>query len=269
MELILSSYGDSVPSSPGQIISSLCSAIRDVTEGCTCVGTLISEKSKHQVWVPSPTPALQASDRVVSLATLLSEEKPPKKERLKLGVRLASSVLQFHNTQWLQERWGNQDIFLIQGDSSQSCPRLETPVVRQAFPRKPPVADVATAIVNGNLSLFSLGIVLMELWFWKNMDPARLTGPQVNEPPYPRHLELLDRERYREAQNEIPRLIEKAGHLYGGCVQRCLDGLDNTETQLGSKEFDREADLVVLQPLEKNLQCFCDQQLEEIFKKPG
>ena len=367
MVLTLSPYGDSVPSSPEKIISCLCSDIRDVTERCTCVGILISEKCKHKVRVSGPV----SSDKTVSLAELLSQKKPSQRERLKLGVRLASSVLKLQSTGWLQPRWGKQDIFLIQGDSSQSSHSLETPVIRLAFPRgtsvaessvtsvvessvtsvvevpetsvaeapKPPAAEVPetsvaeapeisvaeapvtsvietpvasaevpeppaaevpetsvveapetpaveasellaseplaaeepesptvdaleTAIVNCNLSLLSLGIILMELWFWQDIGTPQVNELQANKPQLCCHLEQLDIERSMKAKRKIPELRSKAGRGYSDCVKRCLDGLDYTENP---KEFMREAHQKVLRPLEKNLKHFCDQELEQIF----
>ena len=280
-----------------------------------------------------------SSDKTVSLAELLSQKKPSKRERLKLGVRLASSVLQFQSTGWLQPRWGKQDIFLIQGDSSQSSHSLETPVIRLAFPpvtsvaeasvpsvietpvasaeppeppaagvpetsvveapetlvtetlgtpvteapetpaaeasellaSEPPAAEepesptvdvLETAMVNCNLSLLSLGIILMELWFWQDMGTPQVNELQANKPQLCCHLEQLDIERSMKAKRKILELKSKAGRGYSDCVKRCLDGLDYTENP---KEFMREAHQKILRPLEKNLKHFCGQELEQIF----
>ena len=162
-----------------QIISCLCStirntAVRNIKEMRTCIGILVSNNIRHRVCVPRASPI---SARILPLAELLSlpNHRPPKKERLKLGVRLASSVLQLHRTKWLQERWGNQDIYLIQGDYSQTKkgPSLEIPVVRQVFTPEHSVPEVSVEshIIGCNLSLFSLGIVLIELWFWRSVEP--------------------------------------------------------------------------------------------------
>ena len=132
-----SSYVESlaVSSISEKIIECFCSTIQEITETQTSVGVLVYNDSKHQVWVPR---APLTSARMLSLAELLSLPEPPMEERLKLAVRLASSVLQFHTSGWLRERWGKQDIYFIQRDSSQSqTPSLDTPVVPQSFTQEP------------------------------------------------------------------------------------------------------------------------------------
>ena len=322
-------------------IACFCSAIQNTTEIGPYIGILASNNSKHRVWVPRE-PVL-TSAKLVSLAELLSHAKPLKRERLKLSVRLASSVLQFHPMGWLQPRWSKQDILLIQAGSFQVRPSLETPVIRQAFPSEPSAAEAPetsaveapepsiveapetsavevpenstveapepsiaeaseisavealatsyveaptvvgpqpqaverpesaavdtptpeTAVVNCNLSLFSLGIVLMELWFWRDIGNSQVNRLQTNK-PNSCHLEELDIERYIEARRRIPELNHKAGRAYGDCVKRCLDGLNHVENP---EEFMREAHQKVLRPLQENLEHFYNQKLEEIFKQ--
>ena len=231
---------------------------------CTCVGVLVSNNSKHQVWAPRAPLALPTSARVVSLAELLSLPEPPRRERLKLGVKLASSVLQFHRTEWLQERWGKQDIYLVQGDISQSSsPSLTTPVVRQAFTPDPPVSEVSieSHVIRCNLSLFSLGIVLIELWFWRSIESF-----QPPNTPYYWSWETSDTAKYVKAQRLIDQLYDDAGGIYGDIVRRCIIGLDHKETQLEDEAFKNEAYLKILQPLEKYLELFCNEPIAKIFE---
>ena len=254
-----------VPSVPEKIIMCFCSAIRDITEIDTFAGVLASKKNKHRVWVPRPP---LTSARVVSLAKLLSLPEPPMRERLKLAVRLASSVLQFHSSGWLQERWGKQDIYLIQGDSSQSSNHnLETPVVNQDLTSEVLTTRDSgeTRIIHCNLSLFSLGIVLIELWFWRSVESFQADTPQADAP------QAGDPEtaRFVTAVRLIQRLNEGAGINYGSSVRRCIHGLDHQELRLENNEFKSEVYLKVLQPLEKNLEVFCGKSLEEIFDKQG
>ena len=256
-----------VPSAPQRIIECLCSTIRNTTEMCACVGVLVGNNSKHQVWAPRAPLATPA--RVVSLAELLSLPEPPKRERLKLGVKLASSVLQFHRTEWLQERWGKQDIYLVQGDICQSSsPSLKTPVVRQAFTPDPPVSEVSieSHVIRCNLSLFSLGIVLIELWFWKSVESFQPDGMQAScGAPWV----TSDTARFLTAQRLIDKLYEDAGDNYGDIVRRCILGLDHKETRLENDGFKNEVYLKVLQPLAQYLGQFCDEPYEEIFERWG
>ena len=243
---------------PEQIIESFCSTIRNITEMCTCAGVLVSNNIKHRVWVPR---APLAHARVVPLAKLLSLSEPPMMERLKLAVRLASSVLQFHTSGWLQEKWGKQDIYLIQRGASQSGnPSLEMPVVLQAFTPEPTVqeASIESRIIRCNLSLFSLGIVLIELWYWKNVESFHAGESQV---------ENLDIARYITVQELIEKFHEVAGIDYSSSVRRCIRGIDHQETQLENNDFKNEVYVKVLQPLEKHLEHFSGKPLGELFKK--
>ena len=257
-----------VPSTPEKIIECFCSTIQTIKEMRTCIGILVGNNSKHQVWAPRAPLAMLTSARTLSLAEMLSLPEPPtRRERLKLGVRLASSVLQFHKTEWLQERWGKQDIYLIQGDSSQSrSPSLETPVVCQAFTPKPSILEASTEsnIISCSLSLFSLGIVLIELWFWRSVESF-----QADKPPTYDSLEDLDTARFITARKLIKSLYGDAGDDYGDIVRRCIHGLDHKETQLENDEFKNEVYLKVLQPLEKHLELFCSESIGKIFKKWG
>lgn len=257
------------PSDSEQIIKCFCSAIRNIAEMRTCVGILISNNSKHQVWVPREPLPILTSARVVPLADLLSLPEPPRRERLKLGVRLASSVLQFHRTEWLQERWGKKDICLIQGNSSQSrSPSLETPVVCQAFPTEPSDLDVSmeSHVFSCDVSLYSLGIVLIELWFWKSVESLQQQAIITNYQE-PQYYCCLDTARLNSAKQLIERVYRDAGDNYGNIVRRCIIGLDHKETQLENDGFKNKVHRKVLRPLEKHLELFCDESLEKIFRR--
>ena len=255
-----SSYVESlaVPSISEKIIECFCSTIQEITETQTNVGVLVYNDSKHQVWVPR---ASLTSARMLSLAELLSLPEPPMKERLKLAVRLASSVLQFHTSGWLRERWGKQDIYFIQRDSSQSqTPSLDTPVVRRSFTQEPSPPETTIKNIFGrcDLNLFSLGIVLIELWFWKSVESFQAEKPLAGD---------SDTIRYMTVREKIEEIQEKAGDQLGGSVRRCICGIDHPETRLEDIEYKKEAYLRVLQPLEKHLEFYCSKSLSEVFQK--
>lgn len=239
------------PPAPRTIIGCFCSAIRSITGICSCIGILLSNNYKHPVWVPRAPPT---SVRAVSLAELLAQSEPPQVERLKLAVRIATSVLQLHTSDWLQERWGAKDIYLVQLDSSQSS--LGTPVIQHDFTSEPSVTK--SSIFCCNLSLFSLGVILIELWFWKSLELLQAGGCQERDP---------DMARYATAAGLIDTVIDRAGAKYGNSVRRCIRGLDHAEPRLENQEFKNKVYLKVLQPLENHLQDFCDKSLEKIFEE--
>ena len=248
-----------IQGAPEHVIECFCSTIQGITGIQTSVGVLVYNDSKHQVWVPR---ASLTSARVEPLAKLLSRPVPPMIERLKLAVRLASSVLQLHTSGWLQERWGKQDIYLIQRDSpeSKNPPSLETPVVYQAFTSKPsPLkTSIESRIILCNASLFSLGIVLIELWFWRSMESFQTDKSQPEDP---------DMARYMAAVGLINQMRDDAGAKYSSSVQRCICGVDHPETQLENNEFKNEAYHKVLWPLQQDLENFCGKPIGKIFEK--
>ncbi|KAF8535411.1 hypothetical protein BDD12DRAFT_893069 [Trichophaea hybrida] len=90
-----------------KIIKNLCTTLVNLDAGssCNCLGLLVDSKQrKHRVWLPRNTYS----------PTYWRNSHPPfspqpipaiktRKERLRLGVKLASSVMQLHDTVWLDE----------------------------------------------------------------------------------------------------------------------------------------------------------------------
>jgi len=90
-------------------IGDLCLAIRQATvqsanvSSNSCIGVLVDERERvlHRIW---PTAAESPYiTEAVSLGTLLVPGLLEKGVRLKLGVQLASTVMQLHASEWLGE----------------------------------------------------------------------------------------------------------------------------------------------------------------------
>ena len=176
--------------------------------------------------------------------------------------------MQLHKTEWLRERWSKADIFIIQESfpSPQSAaPILEKPLVHRTFvsDNTTPELLVESRLIRCNQSLFSLGIILIELWFWKSMESwqAQDGSAQVGGGMTPSTVEYLT------AVRVIEELYGDAGEDYCDVVRRCITGLDHRETRLEIDEFKNEVYLKVVQPLEEHLQVFWKESLVEIFEK--
>ena len=182
-----------------------------------------------------------------------------------LGVKLASSVMQLHETEWLKERWGKQDIFFIQEESDQQREGvLATPLVHRAFTSDSPMPqgsiDHGSRVIRCNGSLFSLGIILVELWYWKSLESFQAQfggeGGTASMAEYCTAVRLIDD------------LYGDAGGSYGDIVRRCIIGLDHREIQLEKDQFKNEVYQKVLQPLEEHLKLFCNEEnLAKIFDR--
>ncbi|KAF8252528.1 hypothetical protein K440DRAFT_644722 [Wilcoxina mikolae CBS 423.85] len=262
-------------------IENLCSAIR-VGEGhaTACIGILVDERNGwHRIWTHTKFISSPVQPEIVSLDNLLKPGIIDKKARLKLGVLLATAVLQLHNSNWLKENWGKGDIFFFQREIRRNIigggvgsflePIIDQPFVRGDFgnahfvgrdesgAQTPQLVAPPSSLVDADMSLFSLGVVLFELWFEKPIQD--FTNPQ----------QLLESDFnqtcYKVAQGRIGELIKVAGPAYGLAVSHCIEGLSSSSRatrpgQLNSLEdmnFKNEVHANIICPLENNLKA-CD-----------
>ena len=111
----------------------------------------------------------------VSLQTLLSTYCRlgfSAKDRLSLGVKLASSVIQLHQTWWLNTSWGKRDIVFF-ADPQTRDPLMAKPMVQHDLNSSPtilPPAQRQDVTCPKTKILFSLGVVLCELWLWRRLE---------------------------------------------------------------------------------------------------
>ena len=249
------------------IISCLCTAIRNAGALYECLGVLVStDNKKHRLWIPERPRCihLSCSTKAMTLAEVLYLPPPSMKERLKLGVKLASSVLQLHKTQWLGERWSKQDIrFIIPAETLTSRNLIiESPFLYQNFVphapvTPPPENSIQTSIVPCNPSLYSLGIVLIELWHWKDLQCLQGTVSTSSGQDA--------RAEFFTAFQLAKELHDEAGKYYGEAVRRCIQGLDTLETSLEKEEFKNKVYSEIVRPLEENLETFLGKPIAAIF----
>ncbi|KAF8417854.1 hypothetical protein EV426DRAFT_621333 [Tirmania nivea] len=235
------------------IISCFCSRVREAEEIHCCLGIIVCKNAQtHRVWIPRQPLSIPRLGRAITLANMLHDLKPEAapalEERLKLGVRLASSVLQLHNTEWLNERWNKEEIWFIQEDPCRN-PILKYPLVRRAFqPGDKPASTNPIEAFTGryNASLFSLGIALMEIWHWKSLETMDIGDG------WKYYLELRG----------------KAPASFTDAVGQCFHDLGHTETQLHLDDFKNAVYLKIVLPLEDTLKWFCGKDnLAQIFEE--
>ncbi|KAF8533051.1 hypothetical protein BDD12DRAFT_900637 [Trichophaea hybrida] len=183
----------------------------------------------------------------VSFERLLVPGSLEKRNRLELVVRLAFAVMQLHSTEWLNDYWGKQDIFFLQkavrrraltgGFVRVGEPIIDKPFVRRTFgsseklyPLHPntahdaaPVTDTET-LIGCDRSLFSLVIMLIELWFERRIEDLRLPSQNQDDNIQSQNSDNVD---YRTAQGRIGEIFTYAGEDYGVAVSRCINGLNS------------------------------------------
>ncbi|CAG8386127.1 unnamed protein product [Penicillium salamii] len=238
-----------------QPVLDLCNSIRDTVYSKRCLGLIgNSPEKQHRIWTTNnPLKPAFHTIHTISLAEVLKNTKFRQEQRARLGLKLASSVMQLHTTQWLTDIWSNTDIsfacsidgtvdfnnpFIRRTFGSQSC---DTIFSGKRFSRPYLVSSVPC--------LYSLGIVLLELWYGNIIDNMKNQD-----------------ERHMPAQFSDPvcaqRLTKEmdCSPNYKNAVLRCICGLDAVYTSLEEDAFRDEVEEKIIGPLEEDLKYFCDKQ---------
>jgi hypothetical protein len=266
-------------------IENLCSVIKNSVADCSdsCIGIIFDECNRpwHRIWAPTTLLSYSSLTEAVSLESLLAPGCLEKKDRLELGVRLAFAVMQLHSTEWLSDCWGKQDIFFLQRAVRRRAlcggfvlvgePVIDKPFVRRTFGSSEelyllhpntvqstaPATETAT-FVEYDRSLFSLGIILIELWFERGIEELRLPFQNQDGDTQGQRSDNTD---YRTAQCRIGEIFTYAGDDYGLAVSRCINGLsrhiDNVRAipgSLESEDFKNDVHTNVVCLLERNLE---------------
>lgn len=246
---------------PTSQIEHLCLIIQQAESDQSCLGVLADKSGQYRVW-PVISSSSPKSTEFISLHNLLDEGKmPAKRDTLVLGVQLASTVLQLHKTGWLAEDWSSRDIFFHQINTKGGIPDFKRPFVRQSpdlgssLRQTQNIQETTkSALIPHDQSLFSLGIVLIEIWHRCLLEKLRTdkdeSGFNTN---------------YMTARRLINEISLDAGAKYGDAVRRCIQGLDHRSGSLDVDDFKSEVHMKVVTPLIKNLEDFCDEDISQIF----
>ena len=242
----------------------LCSTIKHSATQCNstemaCIGVLTCTSSSSAIRLCprkgiEPIISLRCRD-IVSLQTMLGggggpkAKKPPMVSRLRLGVVLASSVLQLHESNWLNDRWTSADI-LFENRRDQSGAVIQRPFVQSKFHARKSEEDSAPAgaldewaslTTFCNPLLFSLGMVLCEIYHWECIEVLQggLSKSQA-------------------ISNILKELFDIAGAKYDLAVRRCIQGLDRRGMSFSDDGFKRDVYEKIVHPLEENLRAFTE-----------
>jgi hypothetical protein len=255
-----------------QEIRDLCTTITSTDYQKTALGNLGSGEG----WwfrMSATSNCEEYRPEAVSLDSLLRRKALRMSDRLRLGVQFASAVMQLHRTEWLSESWGKQDIFFPQRVAQAQLasggvglilePVIEKPFVRRSFGtvgnilNTEQIRTAKSPLAAYDKSLFSLGIVLIELWFGKRFQDL---------PEYPKHTEkrtedLTDNTDFLVAFGLLPQIQEKAGSVYGIAAKRCIVGLEypSGSTTLDDDGFKSAVHHNVVYELERNWKKYVDQ----------
>ncbi|MCJ1248659.1 hypothetical protein MMC30_005877 [Trapelia coarctata] len=200
----------------------------------TCVGFLQKTKTfKHYVY---PTPCSSPGNHRNSLHDALvlarnSQDCIPVEDKLRLAKVLAMAVLQFHATPWLRDNWRSTDVHFFaveEGPLTQGslrAPHLESNLAqnKKAISSSPQ----RSLCFAPNSTLFSLGVILLELGFDAPLSSLRQESDLKDgqETPY---TEFLTASRLKKIVGT------RLGARYERLVTKCL----HCDFGLGSSELD-------------------------------
>ncbi|KFY11502.1 hypothetical protein V492_04428 [Pseudogymnoascus sp. VKM F-4246] len=244
---------------------SLCSALSETPAEKT-LGRFLNAAKDQAALVT--TDGSQELPKPLCLYMLLSKsvnhgrlhQKLSDKERLKIALTLASTVLQLYDSPWIDTMWSGQNIQFL---SSKGADNDEAPFIgpfvstsfrgpasssgsQQLPPTNPSLADV---LIPSKV-LFALAVMLVELCLDKTLVEMRQVS---GEEDGTRRTTLLDD--YETAHKQLNAVYQKSGSNYGDVVQRCLKcefNITPKQKRLGFEDFRHLVYEGVVAPLEEN-----------------
>jgi len=155
-------------------------------------------------------------------------------EKLRLARLLALGVLRFHDTEWLPESWGSNNVCFIGRDAVSShdglldSPCLNAKLSRTSSHQIKPLNNTSLAT---NETLFNLGVVLIELGYNTPFESlSQGSGLQIGT-----NSQVAD---FIAARRLGESIHKKLNMTYGRLVEKCLNcnfgvatKLDDTELQ--------------------------------------
>ncbi|KAH6642192.1 hypothetical protein C7974DRAFT_350533 [Boeremia exigua] len=219
----------------------------------SCVGYLLdSADRKHGIYprLQSPASTAQPQWSSYSLAQVLTEPSIiglhlRQGDKLGIAMYLSSSMLQLYGTPWLNEQWCNKDIYFVHQPGLKMAEISKRPYVYRelsaAAASQAGQMQLAPSLKSSK-TLFSLGTVLIELWYGK---PIEQLAAERN---FQGTHDLAWYTAERLIQTDLP---YEAGALYTDVVKRCIRcefgpvNIDLSEDSFQKIVFDR-----VVEPLE-------------------
>lgn len=256
---------------PPTQIENLCLAMQETSVTVTCAESCLGyldQADRHRLELYlSQQNQMAHHESIKSLADLLLEQNREiaspilacgnlplaRGERLGLALTVASSVLQLYDTPWLHQYWSKRDILV---DMTPKDKILERAFLSESFP-PPTISDIPgynLAYPFRNLTLFCLGVVLIEITLGRTLESMRNEDDPLNMKGEPDMLTYLNIAR---RVLDMGTVSTEAGFRYGEVVYRCIwcdFGVLNTS--LDCADFRRAVYDGVIAPLEEDLKNF-------------
>lgn len=253
-----------------QRITNLCLTLKDVREGAPCLGFLLDEhrERRFEIHCVRKHLRLPTAQDFVCLGSFLAASSPDTREtcsivtfhRKYLALVLASTVLQLHETPWLEERWNKYDICFLRRTDQSREPIFNEPYISKPFASTAasitPIQSVSRSSggpMVRNKSLFALGVLLIELSYGKPLESLREPcdmGPNGLQNQYTAWLTASRLIKSRE-------ISHREGSSYADAVRRCIKcDFDQIDDTLDDRDFRKAYVEGVVLPLQADLKTF-------------
>ncbi|KJY02191.1 hypothetical protein TI39_contig81g00002 [Zymoseptoria brevis] len=238
-------------------IQDLCESMDNlITAPCDggCLGYMIGDQNRHGLFTPKHRLIDQKLFSVGTLTEFLDNQRKRKltgADARRLALPLATGMLQLHSTPWLQSTWGKSDIMLIskEGKVLSQYPFIsqESLSASKTVSASPPKGTLALLIKNQ--TLFSLGVMLIELCMDKSMVDLHEAG-ELN-PDGTRSEFSVFQTAQRLLEMEV--ISDRFGKRWSDVVRRCIFcELDETKRSLEDAGFRKAVYNKILLELEED-----------------
>ncbi|KAF2867800.1 hypothetical protein BDV95DRAFT_502195 [Massariosphaeria phaeospora] len=243
-------------------IQDLCKAIERLQQPQReiCIGYLLdSVRRKHGIYPLEPPVTNHQQWATYSLRDILNKpatvnRRLTQHDKLRVAVVLASSVLQLYKTPWLDEHWGKDDVIFIHRPGASLSSIYEHPFISRKFTKStsspnPPTLPTVCRVIR-NQTLFTLGVLLIELWYGKSIEELQM--------PCDLDCQGTPGVAWCTAERVVENEIEfEAGKRYSDAVRRCIRcDFDRKDMSLDNESFQQAVYDGVVSLLEKTLQQF-------------
>jgi hypothetical protein len=152
---------------------------------------------------------------IINLEQLLSSQRRiSPRQKVKLALKLATSLLQLRTSQWLQSSWSSQAIYFPKVTPAGDTYRIEVdqPLVLQSFSD---TIQGTPSEQKPKLMFLELGILLMEIWNGQSFAAFAKTRYQIE------HIHPIMRQGI--ASEWYDRTYMEMTNRYGKVVQTCVN----------------------------------------------
>ncbi|VTO94304.1 unnamed protein product [Fusarium graminearum] len=214
-------------------IANLCVVLSQTASPSKYLDIIHDETWDHYLYLINPRDELRNRDGFSSLEEILRDAQLiGTKTKFGIAAALASAVLQFHATAWLNDQWDSRDVYFLRGNDKKvqtDRPYISKRFGHQEFAR---FSSKHRGPSVSNQMTFALGVALIELSYSKRLLDFQEPG-DLDENG---NVDILTR--LEIAKRLVGRIEKRDGGKYADVVDRCIRcRFDTRSTSLNDPAF--------------------------------